>query len=158
MLRKLTISAAALAASAAFLQVSAVAQTGAGDRQTAAIEARQAAMKRIGAAMKTLVGFSKGDVTDKGQAVEAAKTIEASGRQFGKLLPKGTEAGVGKSKAKPEIWTDSRTFDQQMKALISAAAATRKAAAKGDPAAVGAQLGPLCDTCKSCHGKFQKKG
>ena len=158
MLRKLMISGTVVAAGIALLQVSAFAQTGANARQIAAIEARQAAMKRIGGAMKILAGFAKGDVADKGKAVEAAKTVEASGRQFRKLLPKGTEAGVGKSKAKAEIWTDSRAFDQQMRALITAAAATRKAAATGDPAAVGAQLGALGDTCKSCHSKFQKKG
>jgi cytochrome c556 len=138
-------------------QVSAVAQSGASDRQLAAIEGRQAAMKRVGAAMKTLVGFSKGDIADSRQALEAAKTMESSGKQFRKLLVQGTAVGVGKSKSKPEIWTDPRDFNQQMKAFLAATEAAQRAAAKGDRAALGAQLGPLGDSCKACHTKYQHR-
>jgi cytochrome c556 len=127
------------------------------DPRIAAIELRQSHMKSAGASMKTLVGFAKGEVGDAAKAKQAAATLQAVGRHMPKMWPKGTAAGVGKSKAKPEIWTQRKQFAQRISEYNLAATAMSKAAATGDKALVGKQLGALGETCKSCHGSYQVK-
>ena len=133
------------------------AQTAKPDARTRAIDLRQSHMKSAGASMKVLVGFAKGDIDDIAKARQAAATLRAVGRQMPKMWLKGTAAGVGKSKAKPEIWTQRTQFAQRISAYNAAAAAMSKAVASGDKALIGKQLGPLGESCKSCHGSYQVK-
>jgi cytochrome c556 len=153
--RRIIIAGATLAMVVGIAQSTAASQINANKRQLEAIEQRQQAMKRIGGAMKTLVGFSKGEIQDHRQVIQAAAAIEHSGRRLRTLWPKGTGTGVAKSKARSEIWTESQQFSDHLQALIAAARATRRAAATGDRRAVDLQLKTLGGTCKSCHSRYQ---
>jgi cytochrome c556 len=114
-------------------------------------------MKRIGASMKTLVGFSKGDIEDPAQARAAAAAMNGLARQLPGWWRPGTAVGVGKSKAKPEIWQQRRQFNERIAAFRAAAAAMNRAAATGDKAKVGEQIKPLGGSCKGCHDLYQVK-
>ncbi len=138
-------------------QFDAAAQPAKKDPRIAAIEQRQAGMKRIGASMKTLVGFSKGDVEDPAQARQAAATINSLARQSAGWWRPGTAVGVGKSKAKPEVWQQRRQFNAHLAAFRAAAAAMDRAARTGDRAKVGEQIKTLGGTCKACHDSYQVK-
>ncbi len=154
---KLFTTGMALIAAMGAMQLDAAAQSGKPDPRIAAIEQRQAGMKRIGGSMKTLVGFSKGDIEDPAQARQAAGTMHQLARQLPRWWPAGTAAGVGKSKAKPEIWQQRNQFNQRATAFRAAAAAMERAAATGDKAKVGEQVRTLGGTCKGCHDLYQVK-
>lgn len=157
MSRKIFGVGAVMILAMAAMQLDAAERSGKPDKRIAAIEQRQAGMKRIGSSMKTLVGFSKGDVADPAQARQAAATIHGLARQLPGWWPAGTAAGVGKSKAKPEIWQQRRQFSQRAAALRAAAAAMERAAGTGDKAKVGEQVKTLGGTCKGCHDLYQVK-
>lgn len=63
----------------------------------------------------------------------------------------------GKTRAKPEIWQDADAFSDKIAALKKATAAFFAAARSGGPAAAGAKLGAVGDSCKGCHKKFRAK-
>ncbi len=154
---KIFAAGLALVAGVAAMQYDAAAQSAKADPRIAAIQQRQAGMKRIGASMKTLVGFSKGDIEDPAQARAAAATMNGLARQLPGWWRPGTAVGVGKSKAKPEIWQQRRQFNERIAAFRAAAAAMNRAAATGDRAKVGEQIKPLGGSCKGCHDLYQVK-
>ena len=147
---------AALAAAIA-IAASAGAGTAKPDPRLGAIEQRQAEMKRLGASMKLLVGFSKGETVDTAKVKAAGKTVRGVSQRLHRFWPKGTMAGVGKSKARPEIWSDQAAFRRRIAELRIAAIEMDRATASADPARVGLALGPLGGSCRSCHTSFQVK-
>ena len=154
---KLFAAGAALIVTVGAMQFGAAAQSAKADPRIAAIQQRQAGMKRIGASMKTLVGFSKGDIEDPAQARAAGATMNGLARQLPGWWRPGTAVGVGKSKAKPEIWQQRRQFNERIAAFRGAAAAMNRAAATGDRAKVGEEIKPLGGSCKGCHDLYQVK-
>lgn len=157
MSRKLFVAGLAMVVGLGAVQFDAAAQSGKVDPRIAAIDQRQAGMKQIGGAMKTLVGFSKGEIDDSARARAAGATMLQLSRRMPGWWRPGTEVGVSDSKAKPEIWTQRRQFNQRLAAFRTAAAAMNRAAATGDKAKVGAQIGVLGPTCKGCHQDYQVK-
>jgi cytochrome c556 len=119
------------------------------------IDQRQARMKALGGSMKVLTGVAKGE----GSAADARKAVGplVAARDMHLWWPKGTQKGVGDSKASPTIWTDRQRFMQRVAEYRQAAAAMDKAVRSGDTAQVAAQLPALGASCKSCHTAFQLK-
>lgn len=122
---------------------------------TAIIEARKAELKKAGGGMKAIAGFVKEGAGSVADVQAAAATINGVAKAFPDWWPAGTAVGVGKSEAKPEIWTKMDDFKTKAAAFQTEAAALVTVAAGGDKAAIGAQLGKVGGTCKSCHEAYR---
>ncbi|AXT45663.1 MULTISPECIES: c-type cytochrome [Chromobacterium] len=61
----------------------------------------------------------------------------------------------GKSRAKPEIWSQPAKFQADKDAFLKAVADLRQAARGGDLAAIKKNYGAVAQSCKSCHDAFR---
>ena len=64
-------------------------------------------------------------------------------------------SGVGKTEAKPEIWTNWADFQVKMKALETESAALATLAKGGDFEKIKVQFSKVGGTCKGCHDKYK---
>ena len=64
-------------------------------------------------------------------------------------------SGVGKTEAKPEIWTNWADFQLKMKAFETESAALATLSKGGDFEKIKVQFGKVGDTCKGCHDKYK---
>ena len=119
------------------------------------IKYRQAVMKATGGHMMALGGIVKGDVPYRGDLVVHAQAIAASAEMIGHLFPAGS--GTGKTKAKPEIWTNAADFKLKVEEFRAASKALAAAAQGSDPAALGAAMGRTGKACKGCHDKYEQQ-
>lgn len=65
--------------------------------------------------------------------------------------------GAGKTKAKPNIWTDQADFQTHMQQMIDRTAALQTAAKSGDEAGIKTAANAVGESCKGCHDKFRAK-
>lgn len=65
--------------------------------------------------------------------------------------------GAGKTKAKPNIWTEQPDFQQHVQTLIDKTAALQMAADSGDVAGIRTAANAAGEACKDCHDKFRAK-
>lgn len=112
------------------------------------------------AGMKSLGGSVKAASMATDPAV--AKAELAKGVAFAKSItdkfPKGTgpgDAGVTKTRALPEIWTQPAEFKAASEALVTALQAASDAA--GDKGKFDAAFGDVKKSCGGCHDKFRGK-
>ena len=118
---------------------------------------REDAMKTFGASAKTLTGF----VRDNQGTIDDVKA--ATGKMAGvsanllTLFPEGTAVGVGKSAAKPEIWTNWADFQTKVKGAQDAIAALDAAAQEGNAAKVKAAFPAVGQACGACHETYRVK-
>jgi cytochrome c556 len=120
-----------------------------------AVAARQAQMKRFREAAKAAVGYMQGAHDDVGQVRAAAATLQDVAGRLPRLFPAGTGVGVGKSRAKPQIWTEPVAFRRRIADLQGAAANFARAAATGEKARIGPAFRAVGGACKSCHDFYQ---
>jgi cytochrome c556 len=64
-------------------------------------------------------------------------------------------SAIGKSEAKPEIWTNWSDFQAKAKALEVESAALANLAKTGDFEKIKAQFGKVGGTCKACHDLYK---
>lgn len=114
---------------------------------------------RVGG-MKALIGDLKAAQTATDAAV--AKAALAKGVAFAQSLPdkfpKGSapgDAGVTKTRALPEIWSQPDAFKTAAGVLATALQATSDVA--GDKAKFDAAFGDIKKSCGGCHDKFRGK-
>lgn len=119
------------------------------------IKYRQAVMKATGGHMMALGAILKGDVSHRGDIVQHAQALAAAGEMMPRLFPAGS--GKGKTKAKPEIWTNAGDFKAKLDEYRAASKALAAAAQAGDGAAIGAAMGRTGKSCKGCHDKYQNE-
>jgi len=118
---------------------------------------REHTMDTFGDSVKVLTGFvrdGKGTIDDVKAAT--AKMKEASADLLS-LFPEGTAVGVGKSAAKPEIWTNWADFQTKVKGAQDAIAALDAAAQSGDDAKVKAAFPAVGQACGACHQDYRVK-
>jgi len=147
----------ALFASAGFalFAVQAAAQgTGAALQPDQFIAARQALMdlhQGIAAGMKAAV--------DGGQDVKplsaGAKGLVASSRVIPSLFPAGTDQG--KTKAKPEIWSDRAGFEKAAANLNAQAEKLVPLADANDKAGFATQFAAVGQACGACHRAYRSQ-
>jgi cytochrome c556 len=65
--------------------------------------------------------------------------------------------GAGKTKAKPNIWTDQADFQKHMQDLLDKTAALQVAAKSGDLAGIKTAANAAGEACKNCHDEFRAK-
>jgi cytochrome c556 len=64
-------------------------------------------------------------------------------------------SGIGKTEAKPEIWTNWADFQAKMKAFETESAVLAVLAKGGDFEKIKLQFGKVGGTCKACHDKYK---
>jgi cytochrome c556 len=96
-----------------------------------------------------------GDAVKSGKVdgvAEAAAKIQASAAKITGLFPK--DSTDPKSRAKPEIWTHWKKFEENANLLAGTAGELADAAHSGGD--VGAASKKMFGACKSCHDEFRK--
>jgi cytochrome c556 len=115
------------------------------------VQERHMAMEAVGDAMGPLGAMAKKQAPFDAAVVKAKATAIADNLEKSvSLFPVGS--GGGKSRAKPEIWSDAPGFEKEMKDSHAAAVALQSVS---DEAAYGPALGALGASCKSCHDKYR---
>lgn len=124
------------------------------------VKQRQEAMKQIGGHMKAINEFvESGNGSAEDVAARAAVIQETAGK-IPSLFPQGTsmDDGVGKTGAKPIIWTDWSGFEAAAKKMGAEAGELSTTAGSGDKTAIAAQFAALGkDGCGGCHQTFRQK-
>jgi cytochrome c556 len=126
----------------------------------AIVKQRQETMKQLGGHAKAINEFvESGNGSAEDVAQRAAAIQEIAGKIPG-LFPEGTsmDDGVGKTGAKPVIWTDWAGFQAAAEKMGEEAGELQTAAASGDKAAIGTQFAALGkEGCGGCHQTFRQK-
>jgi len=148
-MRKISMMVGALA-----LGIAVVAQAAA---PTDTVEARKKNFKDIAGALKATNNSFKSGTPDAALIKANAAIVASYADKIPSWFPAGTAVGVGKSEAKPVIWTDKAGFAKAAGDFSAAAKAYKAAADSGDLAASGKALGALGGTCKGCHDTFRQK-
>jgi len=123
-----------------------------------AIEYRQAVFKVVAGNFGPLAQSAQGKLELQPAAARQYAERLAQIAQFaGDAFPDISREG--KTRARPDIWSNRAEFDQLLKDLNDAtrslAAVTANAAAK--PEDFKAAVGAVGNSCKSCHDKFREK-
>jgi len=126
----------------------------------AVLKERQETMKQLGGNMKAINDFVEaGTGSAEDVATRAASIREIAGK-IPTLFPEGTsmDDGIGKTGAKPAIWSDWAGFQASATKMGEEAGKLAEVAAAGDRDAIGAQFGALGkDGCGGCHQTFRQK-
>ena len=147
-----------------FLATGAALALGAGVAVTAAaqvkpdvlVKQRQAAMTLQGKYLGPIGGMLKGNIPYNADTVALNATfLENLARMPWDGFQPST-SGV-KSKAKPNIYTDTAKFKAASEALEGATAKLGAAARAKNEAGVRATFGAVAKACGSCHDAFQEK-
>lgn len=152
MRRIVAVIAAVTAAAVMSFAGLALAETLAG---AAAAKNREDRMDALQKAVQAVAAYAKGE-GDQAAAVAAAPVLEAMGADMAGLWPadSGPSAGV-ETWTKPELWTDTATFQKVSAEFTAAVPAVVAAVRAGDAAATGAALETLGGTCRGCHQPFR---
>jgi cytochrome c556 len=122
------------------------------------IAVRQTLMDNNGAAAGVAGAIMKGELDYNpvvGKAVIYA--VSATAAAYGDFFPEGSE-DASRSNASPKIWEDMAGFEAELAKFQDAAAKAREIAGKGGPAdadAFKAAMGPIFDSCKTCHEGYR---
>ncbi len=121
------------------------------------IKDRIANFRKIGKAFKHIRDELKVQDPSLPTIQDSAAQIESLGSQILTWFPAGTDQG-GKTRAKPEVWSDPATFAQAQKRMADEAQKMNQAAHAGRKEAIAAQYKLLGEACKNCHDNFRGKG
>ena len=118
---------------------------------------REDAMKSFGAGAKALTGFVRDNQGTIDDVKATTAKMKATSDNLLTLFPEGTAVGVGKSAAKPEIWTNWADFQTKVKGAQDAIAALDTAAQEGNAAKVKAAFPEVGKACGACHETYRVK-
>ncbi len=123
----------------------------------AEIAQRQDNFEAIGDAFKVIREQLEGEAPDMAAIQEAAGDINTRLQRVPDFFPEGSSMEAGyDTEALAMIWEDPDGFTEATQNAIAASEEMVAAAATGDPAAVGEQVGNLgLNGCKACHDKFR---
>lgn len=130
------------------------------------VKTRKAVMKELSAHSKAIGKYLKGHKDAKkearlgsaGDMELRAVAMAGLAKRLPGMFPKGTSLKdmPGKTRAKPEIWTQSKKFKAASNNLASWANDIEKAAATGDKSKIAAAMkGFGKATCGGCHKTFR---
>ena len=104
---------------------------------------------RIGAVVKGERPYNKDEVARNAAIAEMMSTLH-----WEAFVP-GTDKG--KTRAKPEIWTDPGKFKSAAEKMELEMSKLAKIAKGGELSAIKTQFGETGKACKACHDEFRKK-
>lgn len=146
------------------LAVAVVATSAVGDGHidksiAAAVSARNAQMSLYSFNLGLLGGMAKGDIEYDADAASAAAANLAALSQLdqSRLWPQGSDTeslGADATRALPAIWQAGSTAGEKSMALVTAAVALEQAAGGGLDSLRGA-MGPVGQSCGSCHESYR---
>ncbi|HEX8838895.1 MAG TPA: cytochrome c [Sphingomicrobium sp.] len=121
------------------------------------MHARHEGMEAIGKATKAINRELKGSSPDLGVVRSSAAQMASLARASSGWFPAGTGPEVGKTGAKPDIWSpqNKADFAAKLRNFQGAAQAFNAAAKGGDAGAINARFADLGGTCKACHDKYR---
>ena len=123
-----------------------------------AIATRKAIMQGNGALAGLAVGIMKGEIPYSPAAANAVLIgLRADAMSFGDYIPAESDAGDN-TRASPKIWEDRAGFDAELAKFQETTAAAAEAGGREGPAdlaAFQAAVGPVLQTCQSCHEGYQ---
>ncbi|MEI6985946.1 MAG: cytochrome c [Rhodospirillaceae bacterium] len=125
---------------------------------TVQIEERQREIRKMSAAMLIIGRFLKNEgatVADVGTSADIIRAVAA--KMVDGLFPQGTEVGVGRSGARPEVWQQWDMFRERASDLIKATLQLTAAAATGKAEAVQTPIRAVGQACAACHELFRRK-
>jgi cytochrome c556 len=142
--RYLSILLAAVCASTAFAQV----------KPSEAVHYRKSAYSVLIWNWMPLANMVRGKVSyDKAVFAKHADRVAQIAPMLLEGFPVGS--GVGKTEAKPEIWTKWADFKVKMGNFEKESAALAATAKTGDFEKIKAQFGKVGGTCKACHDPYK---
>jgi len=124
------------------------------------IKERRALMKNYGKNMKAISGYLKKGRGTAADVAASADKIAANASKIVALYPKGTATSdnVGKTRAKPEIWSERAKFEDAVGKLKTLAMNLAAAARTGNKGAIGKAMGAMGkQSCGGCHRAFRAK-
>ncbi len=123
-----------------------------GDMAAEAVKYRVNVMRAIGAHMGSIGAILQGKVENKDDLGAHAAALNGLAMMLDDVFPKGSEAG---SRLKPEFFAQSAEANGIIKALQDAGQKMADAAAGGDMAGVGQNLGAMGQQCGACHKAYR---
>jgi cytochrome c556 len=120
-----------------------------------AIKYRQNVMSAMGGLTGTAIGQLRDGFSYGPDLKAVAAALEALSADIPALFPPGTD--FGETKAKPEVWSERKAFEDAASKAKDEIAAFAKAVDGGDRRAMLAAFKEVGDTCKGCHQDFRKK-
>jgi cytochrome c556 len=115
--------------------------------------ARHELMEEVGDAAKPVGQMLRGNAEfDAGVLTSSLETFVEASKTFGGLFPEGSDSG--KTRAAPAIWEDRAGFDKAL-ADFGAAAEAALAANPGSLEEAKPVVGPVFNTCRSCHEGYR---
>jgi cytochrome c556 len=117
------------------------------------IKYRISVMEAYGSHMSAASRIVRGKVDFQDQLKLHADSIDGIAKTIGTLFPEDSD--FGDTRAKEEVWSKAKEFDEAVKANQQAAADFNSTVAGGDSAALADSFKKLSDSCKSCHEKFR---
>jgi len=128
--------------------------------KSAIVKERQEAMKQLGDHMKAINAFVESGTGSADDVATRAASIQEVAEKIPDLFPEGTsmEDDVGKTGAKPVIWTQWEEFQSAAQKLADEAAQLASAAADGNQEAIAGRFASLGKNgCGGCHTTFRQK-
>jgi cytochrome c556 len=126
-----------------------------GEQALAVAKQREKHMEALGDATKAAGNSLKSSSPDMAVIRKAAADMNALAPKLLSWFPQGTAVGVGKSRAKPEIWSKAEDFAIKAHDFETAAGQFDVAARSGDLSQIKATFAALGKTCKACHDLYR---
>lgn len=120
-----------------------------------AIKYRQSVMKGVGGHTGAIYQIVKNDNSNKDHLKAHARALSELMDMIPGAFQRKTSGG--KTRSKPEIWSDAAGFESATRDAREAADGFSAAAQSGSDAEVGEKLEVLLDTCKDCHKHYREK-
>ena len=147
-------------ATLALLGASPMTVASAADDPATIVIKRQALMKQQGTMAKAINEYVESGTGETADVLRYAMTFRAISLAIPDLFPAGTsmDDGVGKTGAKPAIWSDWAGFQAAAAKLGEEGGKLADAALTGDKAKIVAQFASFGkNACGSCHTPFRQK-
>lgn len=118
---------------------------------------RQSLFAILGANFGPMSSMVKGEIPWDDQRFKgfADDLATATTLDYLRGFPEGSDGG--KTRAKPEIWSNKADFESKLNDLRSEAQKLSEVAGSGDQKAIVAQFQATGGACKACHDEYKSK-
>lgn len=124
-----------------------------GEMAAEAVKYRVNIMRAMGAHMAAMGAILQGKVENKGDLAAHAAALDGLAGMWGDLFPKGSDSA--ESRMKPELFDNRAEVNGIISAMKDATAKVAAAAAAGDMAGVGQNMGAVGQQCGACHRTYR---
>jgi cytochrome c556 len=126
-----------------------------GKQALAVAKQREEHMEALGDATKKASNALKASQPELAPIRDSATKIDELAPKLLSWFPEGTAVGVGKSRAKPEIWQKAEDFALKAHDFEQAAQQFDVASKSGDLSQINATFKAMGKACKACHDLYR---